>query len=180
MKSRPMTDAEQKFAADNHDLVYAFLNRCNLSETSFYDVVIFGYLRSVQEYFERPNLRQYAFSTLAWKRMQSALSNHRRYLGRLRRSAPTISLDDYVDEEKTHHISDIVSYHNDIAQQIETNALLDELTGKLPPRTMRIIRMKIEGYKMHDIAKAEHITFRTIKRLLEDSYDTVIEICYER
>lgn len=42
MDIRPLTRKQQKFAEENHNLVYAFLNKNSLSEATFYDVVIFG------------------------------------------------------------------------------------------------------------------------------------------
>ena len=62
MDIRPLTKEQQRFAEDNHDLVYSFLNAKNLPESSFYDVVIFGYLRAAQEYCEVPSLHRYKFS----------------------------------------------------------------------------------------------------------------------
>ena len=46
----PLTDEQKDFAAENHGLVYAFLNAHDLDENEFYDVVIFGYLRAVRRY----------------------------------------------------------------------------------------------------------------------------------
>ena len=41
MDIRPLTKEQQRFAEENHDLVYGFLKAKNLPESSFYDVVIF-------------------------------------------------------------------------------------------------------------------------------------------
>ena len=65
----PLTKEQQDFAAEHHGLVYKFLNDNHLPEDEFYDVVIFGYLKAVQDYFSREMLRQYSFSTIAWKIM---------------------------------------------------------------------------------------------------------------
>ena len=99
MDIRPLTRKQQKFAEENHNLVYAFLNKNSLSEASFYDVVIFGYLRAVQEYCDTSHSHKQRFSTLAWKRMRSALSNYYRYLSRAKRNAPTVSFDEMVCSE---------------------------------------------------------------------------------
>ena len=40
----PLTYEQQRFAADNHALVFKFLNEHKLPEDEFYDVVVFGYL----------------------------------------------------------------------------------------------------------------------------------------
>ena len=47
----PLTKEQQDFAAEHHGLVYKFLNDNHLPEDEFYDVVIFGYLKAVQDFF---------------------------------------------------------------------------------------------------------------------------------
>ena len=47
----PLTKEQQEFAAEHHGLVYKFLNDNHLPEDEFYDVVIFPYLKAVQDYF---------------------------------------------------------------------------------------------------------------------------------
>lgn len=44
----PLTDEEQKFATDNHYLVFKYLRLRKLPPDEWYDVVIFRYLRSVK------------------------------------------------------------------------------------------------------------------------------------
>ena len=39
----PLTKEQQEFAAEQHGLVYKFLNDNHLPDDEFYDVVIFGY-----------------------------------------------------------------------------------------------------------------------------------------
>ena len=46
---KPLTAEEQHLAAENHDLVFAFLKEKELPIDVYYDVVIFGYLKAVQE-----------------------------------------------------------------------------------------------------------------------------------
>ena len=55
---------------------------------------------------------------------------------------------------------------------------MHELAKKLSPRAMRIVRMKVRGDKMHEIAKAERLTFQEINRLLDSIYPTVRKIFY--
>ena len=48
-ENTPMTPAQQLFAEEHHNLVYAFLNEKKLPEDEYYDVVVFGYLQAVIE-----------------------------------------------------------------------------------------------------------------------------------
>ncbi len=58
MSDIPLTPEQRLFAAENHDLVYAFLNSKHLSETEFYDVIIFGYLDAVCDFLARKDLQR--------------------------------------------------------------------------------------------------------------------------
>ena len=51
---QPMTQEEREFAEQHHDLVIDFLRYRWLSVNDFYDIVIFGYLSAVQQYFRNP------------------------------------------------------------------------------------------------------------------------------
>lgn len=88
----PLTKEQQDFAAEHHGLVIKFFNDNHLPEDEFYDVVIFGYLKAVQDYFSREMLRQYSFSTIAWKIMYRNLSNYYLSQTRCKRNAEVISI----------------------------------------------------------------------------------------
>lgn len=174
---KPMTDEQRRLAEANHDLVGAFLRENKLSEEQFYDVVIFGYLCAVQDYCCNPVLQRYSFTTLAWKRMRRELANHRKYLESKRNSyGVTVSLQEQICEGSDLCWEDVLHDDGDILKDLQMELILHELAARLPKREMRIIRRKINGDKMHDIAKAEKLTFRDINTLLAGTYDTVIEV----
>lgn len=75
---RPLTAEEAQFAADHLSLVYWFLNKHGLNENEWFDVVIFGYMMAVKKYVSIPDLKQYSFTTTAYKAMSSAVSNERK------------------------------------------------------------------------------------------------------
>ncbi len=176
MDIQPLTRKQQKFAEENHDLVYAFLNQKGLPEETFYDVIIFGYLRAVQKYCDMPSLHEYRFSTIAWKHMNRSLSNHYKYLSRPKRNAPTVSFDEPVGSETGLLWEDIIHCQDELMMELETELLLHMLAASLPSREMRIIHMKIRGDRMHDIAKAEHLTFQQINGLLHSAYPAIVSI----
>ena len=49
-ENTPMSQAQQLFAEEHHNLVYAFLKEKKLPEDEYYDVVVFGYLQAVMDY----------------------------------------------------------------------------------------------------------------------------------
>lgn len=174
MDIRPLTLEQQRFAEKNHDLVHAFLKKKELPESVFYDIVVFGYLKAVQEYCDKPSLHKYAFSTLSWRRMQGALSNYYKYLSRPKRCAPTVSFEAAIGDEDGLGWDDVIGRHDDLMERLEVELLLHELASKLPRREMNIVQMRARGERMHDIAKAEHLTFHDINALLERIYESVI------
>ncbi len=176
MNIRPLTKSQQRFAEENHALVYVFLNERGLPESVFYDIVIFGYLRAVQEYCEFPSLHRYKFSTVAWKHMRRSLSNHYKYLSRPKRCAPTVSIDALIGSGDGLRWEDVVSRSDERMLRFETEMILHALAARLPHRTMRIVRMRIQGDRMHDIAKAERMTFHDINQTLSDSYPIVMDV----
>lgn len=179
MNIKPLTKEQQYFAEENHHLVYAFLNSKGLPEALYYDIVIFAYLCAVQEYCETPDLHRYKFSSLAWKKMQSAVSDYQRYLQCQRRAIPVISLDELISNQGELRWEETISRPDELMTQLETELILHALAKKLPRRNMRIICMKLRGDRMHDIAKKERMTFRQINDVLQDSYPTVISMLLE-
>lgn len=173
MDIRPLTEEQRRFAEKNHDLVYSFLTKKGLPESVFYDIVVFGYLRAVQEYCDKETLHQHAFSTLCWKRMQSALSNYYKYLRCPKRCAPTVSLDALIGSEDGLNWEDVLGRRDERIAELEINLVLHDLAKILPRREMNIILMRARRERMHDIAKAEHMTFRDINRLLDSLYELV-------
>ena len=90
---RPLAPHERALAEQNHDLVYQFLHANRLPESEYYDVVIFRYLLTVENWFRRPDLYHYQFSTVAWHAMSSALHSDTK---KKRRQIKTVSLDDRI------------------------------------------------------------------------------------
>ena len=89
-KLSPLTAAEQTVAEQNLNLVFRFLQVQRLPVDEWFDVVIFRYLLSVKNWFSRPDLYKYKFSTIAWRAMASAAGHEQE---KLSRRIETISLD---------------------------------------------------------------------------------------
>ncbi|MBQ9720483.1 MAG: hypothetical protein IJV64_07290 [Oscillospiraceae bacterium] len=45
-----LTESQRRFAAENHDLIYAFLRERRYDPDEFYDIAAFGVLRAVIRY----------------------------------------------------------------------------------------------------------------------------------
>lgn len=177
MTMKALTDEQRKFAEENHDLMYAFLKENGLESSQYYDIVVFGYLCAVQEYCEKPKLQKYKFATVAWKKMLCALKNHYKHMARdILFQEDTVHIEDTSAKRAHVPLENIAGSQDELMVQLETELILHALAKKLPSREMRIICMKLDGAGMHDIAKAERITFHDIKQLLAGTYDTVVQV----
>lgn len=106
---RPLSPQEQAVAVQNHQLVFSFLRAHRLPPDEYYDVVIFRYLLTVENWFRRPELYHYEFSTIAWRAMSSALHHERK---KERRRIKTVSLDDIIPGSEDLTWGDIVTEAN--------------------------------------------------------------------
>lgn len=76
---QPLTEKEQRFAEESHNLIYKYLREHGYSIEEYYDVALFGFLKSVQAYHRKEKLKgNYNFSTVAYKYMRAELSNDRK------------------------------------------------------------------------------------------------------
>ncbi len=107
-KLRPLTPKARELARQNIQTVARFLRHYRLSD-DWYDIVIFRYLLTVQNWIERPELHRFAFSTVAWRAMSSAVSNERR---KQQRRIQAISLDASVPEGNGLTLGDMITSEN--------------------------------------------------------------------
>ncbi len=113
----PMTREEQDFAEQEHNIVIEFIRRKRLPMVDFYDVVIFGYLSAVQQYFYNPP-PNVEFRAMAFRAMKDAVLREREYNTRAKRCGFTVSLDEiaiYIPDPR-----------QDIERRAEITALLEQ------------------------------------------------------
>lgn len=178
MSDIPLTPEQGTFAAENHGLVLKFLNENHLPEDEYYDIVIFGYLQAVKDYFCRPDMSQYSFSTIAWKEMRGAISNHNRKQIQKKRKADVISIHSglYAGGLPLEHS---VPYGHDVMAELETQLLLHELAGMITKEQMQMVRMRNDGYDIREIARSHNVTMKCVKHVLELACNALKQLCYE-
>ena len=162
---RPMTEKERVFAEENHNLIYQFLKANDLPEDQYYDIVVFGFLQAVQDYCANSKTQKYQFSTIAWRKMNCSVLDHRRYLASQKRGASTVSIHDPISEDSVRRWEDVLHDDCDALKALQAEMALPSLA--LTPKERRITRMKRQGESMHAISKAEHMTFRQINSALD-------------
>lgn len=105
----PLTVEEQKFATDNHYLVYKYLRLRKLPPDDWYDVVIFRYLRSVKRWFAYPELHKHNFEIVAFYAMRSAVGHE---MDKQKRRIQTVSLNDPIPGTDGLTYADMVTCNN--------------------------------------------------------------------
>lgn len=100
MKDQKLTDEQRKFAEEHHYVLENFLRYRHLPTDEFYDVVVFRFLKAVQQYDEREDLNQYEFSTIAKYAMRSAVSNYFAKEKRRKENLQMLSLDCRIGESE--------------------------------------------------------------------------------
>lgn len=93
MEDFRLTERQQKFVEEHHNVLEDFLKYRGLSQDEFYDVVVFRFLRAVKQYDEREDLRKYTFNTIAKHHMCSALGNYFAHLRQQNKNVQVLSLD---------------------------------------------------------------------------------------
>jgi RNA polymerase sigma-70 factor (ECF subfamily) len=173
---QPLTSEQRKFAEDNNNLVYSFLRFKRLNYEDYYDIIIFGYLRAVRKYLDRPELQQYKFTTIAYAAMNTDLINHYRKQSRLKRRAYVVSLDTYTYGEDSLSLTDIIPADDTTANNITYEQLLEEISAVLPQEQFNMLRMKSEGYNDREIAKEYDVTVKYIRETLSSVKENLSEL----
>lgn len=153
---RPMTQEEREFAEQKHDLVIDFLRYRRLSVNDFYDIVIFGYLSAVQQYFRNPPVGV-DFKAMAFRAMKDAVLRDGEYHARAKRCGITVSLDDV----------ELTDHRQDTEQRIEGKALLEQAASVATLNEAKIIRFLLDGFALHEAARFLKIPRATAESCME-------------
>lgn len=149
----PLTKVQQQFAAEHHDLIYAFLNRGGLPVSEYYDVAALGFLHAVQRYLSQPWLRKYAFPTIAWQAMGREIAKDYRAEAR-RKNAERL----YLEERHIRRLS--------IQEEAETKLILHETFARSSPEQYQLARLRAQGYTVKEAALSQGIQPKRAYQLL--------------
>lgn len=174
----PLTPKQREFAADHHGLVYKFLNENRLPEDEFYDVVIFGYLKAVRDYFTDPTAQKYSFTTIANRRMRFCLCDYFRSQARKNHNAEVLSIHIGLGPN-SYPLEETIAGQDDLMQQLETKLLLHELARKVSQQQMDLVRLKTYGYNLREISRRQKTPLNRVKELLEEVHTVLLELCHE-
>ena len=154
---RPMTQEEREFAEQKHDLVIDYLRRKHLPMDDFYDVVIFGYLSAVQQYFRNPP-PNVTFAAMAVRAMKDSILRDGEYRTRAKRTAAIVGLDDLA----------IADPRQDTERHVEGKALLEQVASVATPQEAKIINLLIDGFVLREAARLLKIPRAAAVSCMED------------
>ena len=156
-----LTKEQRRFAAENHGLIYSFLNAQGWEECEYYDIAAFGYLSAVRRYLTRPELQKYAFSTIAWRAMGRSISNFRQAEKR-RREAERRYLE-------TAHRADPMA-------ELEARLVLYDLASNSSPEQYQLAALRLQGYSIAETARLQSMTPKRVRRLLRELYRVYFQL----
>lgn len=163
---RPLNDIERIFAEKHHNLVASFLRRKGYDEHEYYDVAIFGYLQAVVNYHDRPQLQQYAFSTIAHNAMWSSCGAHDRKRNARKRCAIIVSLDAPIAETNECTLHEVVADRDDSYDIVYFQDTIDRIRQIVPRRQADVLQLNAAGYDNTDIARFQGISPGNARHML--------------
>lgn len=147
---RPMTEKEKEFASDNYNLIMRFLKMEKQNAEELFDVVIFGYLLSVQIYLNNTELqREQKFETVSYMYMKRDLYRYYREQKAQKRSTENgtdISYDEidiFLECDKS----------SENLKSLEYAETLERIARELTEEQQEIFKQKLDGYSIREIAE---------------------------
>ena len=169
---------EDAFANVHHHIVERFLRQKGLPRNDYYDVVVFGFLRAVRQYFSRTDLQErYAFSTIAYRKMNDDLIKHYKKQARPSRNAVLVNLDDLVSGSDRLTIAEIISGPNHFSDRVEAVMLWEQVSRLLTDEQIEALRLRADGYTDREIAARWKTRVSDVMRIFEDIQAAVLDLC---
>lgn len=150
-KLQPLTEMEKRMAEENHNLVYSFLHRHGYSIEEFYNVVIFGYLRGIQVYNRREDVRKkYQLAFICERYMSVAVGNYFRSKNAQKRKPMEITVSLDINYAETDNIYNLVGGKS-VEDEVLESKQVDEMMENLSEVQRDILKLKLEGYDNKEI-----------------------------
>lgn len=154
-----LSSKEREFAAENHGLIYSFLNCYRLPEAEHYDICAIAYLQAVKEWHRKPELREkYRFSTIAFKKMESAKIK-KYHTDRIRDAYIVFSLND-LNAEGNEYMAQIPDPYDALQEAQERQDIAELLKEIMPALTERqrshLIKL-LEGKDHREITREDRV-----------------------
>ena len=167
-----LTEQESAFAAEHHSLIYRYLNERNLSEDEYYDVVVFGYLNGVRKHFRRKDLKQYSFTTIAWRAMNSSYVNYERSKSRSKNCAQILSI--HEPYHSAYALEEVIANTKDYAEETIGAIMVKETMHSFEQTELEILKLLMEGYPKAEIRRILGMSVETLNEVIESIQDKAL------
>lgn len=155
-KCQRLTSEQQKFAENNHNLIYKFLQKHNLDRNAWYDVAAIGYCQAVLAYDgENSKFGHYAFIC-----MLNAVRNTMRNEGTKSRRAelPCLSLSHNTNSGdglfRKSELEEVLNVEtSDMVGDLNAELFISKARKLLKGIKLEIFELLLSGYSEREIAK---------------------------
>ena len=137
-QSRPLTNRESAFAAENHHYIYSFLQDNDLPEEDYYDVAVFGYLDAVCRHLSAADGN---FKQTAYAMMLSACNAYDQA------QAESVSI-----VELGRFLEDMIADVKDTAEEAIHAVALEQTLNSFDAAEKQIVELLLMEYPKPDIA----------------------------
>lgn len=163
----PLTAEEKAFSADlkNYNWFFKYMSMNKLDQEEWYDILILHYLKAVRKYLSIPHLRQYEFSTILFRTLDTANYNHWKETHTQKRmpEGGLVSLDYTIEGERPFSEQNIISEwwidrKANVEKQVISKETMfefwDNIDSFLGREQMKVVlHMLLEGYSRREIIR---------------------------
>lgn len=142
-----LTPAEAAFAAENCGIIQTYLESKGLPEDEYYDVIVFGFLKSVRQYMTDMRTEETEFEPLSLRAMDECLEN---YLSLQDGRADILSIHDVC--ENSLMLEEQLSGAADTAKEAIDRINIEKLLHSFSDTERAVAILLFEGYTVFEIA----------------------------
>lgn len=142
-----LTDEECELVTKNHNLIYSYLNKFNLSD-EYYDLCAIGLCRAAHFY---DPAKEVTFSTFAFTVMSNEV---KQYWRKVTRQVPEhVSLNTIIEHDgTTKELGEVFVETKDFTEYSDTIVLIQQYISK-DPITAKAVPLFLQGYSIASIAR---------------------------
>lgn len=171
----PLDEEEREFAEKNHNLIYSFLRKHNLSVEEWYGVVAIGYIQAVKKY----DPSRGAFYNFAYTCMLNMVRMEERKV-RLQNQwvNGVLSLDAEYGEGKGVFLRDLIPDKEDMDSLYRYREFI-HIVEELPKDLRDVISLKVCGYNQVEIGSILGYSQSKVSKLFNQALREIRNMGYE-
>ena len=139
-----LSPEESALAAEQFGQVYSFLAENGLSEDTYYDYVLDGFLKAVRQHFREPGKD---FKEVAWASMSAECSAYEE----MQYSLPPV-LSFCESDRSAYTLEETVAHAKDTMEDAILSISLQETMASFDATQRKIVKLLCDGYSQMDIA----------------------------